>query len=83
MKRIVGIFEYFKSVQPELKIELHTNGGIGSTETWKQLASLVHFSRFGIDGLEETNHLYRRGVKWSSLMNNINMFIHRYIKFII
>ena len=72
---LVQIFEFFKKMNPALKIELHTNGGIGSSETWSQLASLVHFCRFGIDGLEDTNHIYRRGVKWNRLLENVRTFI--------
>jgi MoaA/NifB/PqqE/SkfB family radical SAM enzyme len=30
---------------------------------------------FAIDGLEDTNHLYRRNVKWSKLMENVCGFI--------
>ena len=29
---------------------------------------------FAIDGLEDTNHLYRRNVRWSKLMENIKAF---------
>jgi MoaA/NifB/PqqE/SkfB family radical SAM enzyme len=72
---IVEIFRYFKEVNPQIEIELHTNGGIGSSETWKQLAQLVRFCRFGIDGLEDTNHVYRRGVKWDVLQKNVADFI--------
>jgi MoaA/NifB/PqqE/SkfB family radical SAM enzyme len=72
---LVEIFEYLKSVHPKLRIELHTNGGIGNDSSWQKLASLVEFCRFGIDGLEDTNHIYRKGVHWARLMNNINKFI--------
>jgi hypothetical protein len=30
---------------------------------------------FGIDGLEDTNHIYRRGVKWERLQNNFREYI--------
>jgi MoaA/NifB/PqqE/SkfB family radical SAM enzyme len=72
---IVEIFEYFKSINSNLRIELHTNGGVGSQETWLKLAELVAFCRFGIDGLSDTNHIYRKGVSWNNLMNNVKTFI--------
>lgn len=72
---LVQIFEFFKQINPNLRIELHTNGGIGSREIWQKLAKLVSFCRFGIDGLEDTNHIYRRGVKWARLMENVRTFI--------
>ena len=30
---------------------------------------------FGIDGLEDTNHIYRRGVKWERLQDNFREYI--------
>lgn len=72
---LLPILIWFKEQNPKLQIELHTNGGVGSSETWKALAGLVSFCRFGIDGLEDTNHIYRRGVRWNSLMQNIEHFI--------
>ena len=34
----------------------------------------MDFARFGIDGLADTNHLYRRGVEWERLMENVRAF---------
>jgi MoaA/NifB/PqqE/SkfB family radical SAM enzyme len=60
-----------------VKIVIHTNGGIGKKSTFKNLASknLVDSIAFGIDGLENTNHLYRRNVKWDRLIDNVTEFI--------
>ena len=52
-----------------------TNGGARNTEFWKTLAELKVNVTFSIDGLEDTNHLYRRNVKWDNLMRNVNAFI--------
>ena len=30
---------------------------------------------FGIDGLEDTNHIYRKNVKWKKLEENIKIYI--------
>lgn len=61
------------------EISIYTNGGIRNDKFWKTLAGLldprVDYVGFGIDGLEDTNHLYRRNVKWEKLMNNIKVFI--------
>ncbi len=72
---VVQIFEYFKLTNPNLRIELHTNGGVGNANTWIQLAKTVHFCRFGIDGLKDTNHIYRRGVNWQNLLKNVKIFV--------
>ena len=34
-----------------------------------------HYLRFGIDGLEDTNHLYRRGADWKTVMRSAAAFI--------
>lgn len=52
-----------------------TNGSIGRLETYKRLAQLGTKITFGIDGLEDTNHLYRQGVKWHYLMDRVKHFI--------
>lgn len=67
--------EHVRSVLPNVKIGIHTNGAIGSTGTFAKLANLVDFIAFGIDGLENTNHIYRRNVNWQKLMSNAKAFI--------
>lgn len=63
-------------------IDINTNGGIKNEEFWKELALLLknNFKNyrvvFSIDGLEDTNHLYRRNVKWEKLMSNVKTFIN-------
>jgi MoaA/NifB/PqqE/SkfB family radical SAM enzyme len=58
---------------------LHTNGGAKSAEWWSELGRILPqgkgYVRFGIDGLETTNHLYRRNTKWDTVMRNVKAFI--------
>ena len=56
-------------------VALHTNGGLQSPKYWSKLAKHVDWCAFAIDGLEDTNHLYRRNVKWSKVINNAKAFI--------
>lgn len=59
-------------------VKLMTNGGLRNADYWKKLASFGKDRLqvvFGIDGLEDTNHLYRRNVRWDVLMENTNSFI--------
>lgn len=69
------IFKYLKEVNPTMGIGMITNGGARNTDFWKTLAGLKVGVTFSIDGLEDTNHLYRRNVKWDRLMKNVNAFI--------
>ena len=54
---------------------LVTNGGIGNRNAWKSLAEKGVVVQFSIDGLEDTNHLYRQDVKWSKIMERVGWFI--------
>jgi MoaA/NifB/PqqE/SkfB family radical SAM enzyme len=60
-------------------ITIHTNGGLGTQ--WKELAEVMQkfpepsHVTFSIDGLEDTNHLYRRGVLWDKIMTNAQTYI--------
>ena len=57
------------------QISIATNGGIGRIDDYVRLADIGTHITFGIDGLEDTNHLYRQGVKWNNLMKRVETFI--------
>ncbi len=58
---------------------MNTNGSIGNVDQWRRMAGVMtkmeDYVVFSIDGLEDTNDLYRRGTKWSSIMRNAQAFI--------
>lgn len=64
------VFEYVK-----VKQTIHTNGGIQNESFWERLGELDVRVVFGIDGLEDTNHIYRKNVRWDKLMRNAQAFI--------
>lgn len=57
------------------RIALHTNGGTRDKEFWTDLGKMGIRVVFAIDGLEDTNHIYRVGVQWDRLMENVTTFI--------
>ena len=71
------IIEYFHINNKDIKIKIHTNGGARNVEFWEKLGILSKNSNgniiviFSIDGLEDTNHIYRRNVKWEKLIENV------------
>lgn len=71
----IDIFGYLKKLNPRIDIIMHTNGGVRNEDFWKNLAELDVRVTFSIDGLADTNHLYRRNVKWDKLMFNVKTFI--------
>lgn len=71
------IVEYFYNNNNDIKIEIHTNGGARNVEFWSRMGKLSKIAKdnilviFSVDGLEDTNHIYRRNVKWGKLVENI------------
>tara|TARA_Y100000114_G_C11733046_1_gene314664 strand:- start:319 stop:1326 length:1008 start_codon:yes stop_codon:yes gene_type:complete len=75
------ICEYLFSMQNDLTITIATNGGLKTPAYWRKLGKLFYKygnkSRvtFGIDGLEDTNHIYRVNVNFQKVMDNAQSFI--------
>lgn len=83
---LIPIVEYLhsKSTGNNL-LEIHTNGGLRNTKFWEDLGRLTkEFKKknftlrvtFAIDGLEDTNHIYRVGVSYREVIDNLKTFIH-------
>lgn len=72
----IKIFEYFRKINPDIYLSMNTNGGARKPEFWERLASLVNHVTFSIDGLEDTNSVYRKGVSWYNIINNVKGFIN-------
>lgn len=74
------MLETFCSVHPDAVIFITTNGGWQTPEYWKRLATVLsensYFHRidFNIDGLADTNHLFRRGTNFNTIMENLAAF---------
>ena len=75
----IEVFRYLREHGPQLNLCLHSNGSARRPEWWRELAGIMkqgpHYLRFGIDGLEDTNHLYRRGTDWKTVMRSAEAFI--------
>jgi len=75
----LAVFRYLRRCNPKLNLCMHTNGSARRPEWWRELAEAMrggpHYLRFGIDGLADTNHLYRRGAQWDIVMRSARAFI--------
>lgn len=75
----MDIYSYFRKINPEIVLGMNTNGAIQSTFFWHALGSLFNkpndYCVFSIDGLEDTNQVYRKNVNWKKLMSNAQAFI--------
>jgi MoaA/NifB/PqqE/SkfB family radical SAM enzyme len=67
--------EYIRECVPHIILSITTNGGARKPEWWERLAQVVSFVNFSVDGLEDTNHLYRQGVVWKNVEENMQAFI--------
>jgi len=71
----VDIIRHFRDHNPNLTIEISTNGSARNAEFWKSLAKLGTQVLFCLDGLEDTHHLYRQNTKWSTIIKNAKTYI--------
>lgn len=83
-KDLYDICKYIFENAPYCSVMVHTNGGARDAVFWKDMGKLFFkygkrkYSNsqitFSIDGLQDTNHLYRRNVKWDKLMENVKAY---------
>ena len=74
----LDILRDFRRKSPTLWLYFHTNGGIHSADYWAKIAHIMAgYGQidFGIDGLEDTLHLYRKNVKYKKVIENATAFI--------
>ena len=74
----LDILRDFRRKSPTLWLYMHTNGGAHDPEYWAEIAKIMNgYGQidFGIDGLEDTLHIYRRNVKYQRVIDNACAFI--------
>ena len=78
-KHTLDIYGHFRKVNPNIVLGMNTNGALQTTFWWHQLGQMFNqpqdYVVFSIDGLESTNHVYRKNVVWFKLMANAEAFI--------
>jgi len=77
-KDTLEIFEYIRSNNAKMQLSFHTNASAKTPEWWSRLPAAMgksHYVVFSVDGLEDTNHLYRQGTVWKKIMENAAAFI--------
>lgn len=85
---LLKVLKYFRSHSPDIIQQVRTNGGMRGPKFWGEVGEFYSecpeshdnnlFSRAGVvwsvDGLEDTNHIYRRGVKWEKVWANMKAY---------
>ena len=78
-KDLHEIVEYAYSKNENTIITIATNGGLKTTEWWakfgKMMSSKKHHVVFGLDGLEDTHHIYRQRTNFNKVISNAKTFI--------
>lgn len=72
------VFGYFRQHNERMWLSMNTNAGAKDELWWRELARV--FGRhgaviFSVDGLSDTNHLYRQNVRWDNVERNMRAFI--------
>ena len=72
------IFRYFREHNDKMWLSMNTNAGAKDETWWRELAQV--YGRMGtvifsVDGLSDTNHLYRQNVVWANVERNMRAFI--------
>lgn len=82
-KDCLEIFQYMRENNSEhLSLTLHTNGSARNPDWWYKLGLTMNqntgyrndYCVFSIDGLADTNHLYRRNTNFAKIMENVKAF---------
>jgi MoaA/NifB/PqqE/SkfB family radical SAM enzyme len=83
----LSILEVLKQRHPHSTTEFYSNGGVRDQSWWQDLGQLLNsrisdnhyrssdLAIFSVDGLEDTNHIYRRKTQFSKIMANAEAFI--------
>lgn len=78
-KYTLNIYREFRELNKNIVLGMNTNGALQNTLWWHELGRILNQSQdyvvFSIDGLEDTNSVYRKNVSWSKLMHNVEAFI--------
>lgn len=75
----IDIYKHFRRINPSISLGMNSNGGLRTTAWWSELGTILNQPKdyvvFSIDGLEDTNHIYRVNVNWSKVIENAKAFI--------
>jgi MoaA/NifB/PqqE/SkfB family radical SAM enzyme len=71
------IYSYLRENNSDLYLHMTTNGGARNSAWWVELAKIMGKKgrvTFSVDGLEDTNHLYRINVDWDRVENSMESY---------
>ena len=73
------IFRYFRKINNNIALVMHSNASLRTKKWWRELGSILSqpndYCVFSIDGLKDTNHIYRVGTDFDKIRDNAINFI--------
>lgn len=72
------IFSYVREVNSNVRLAIHTNGGMRNSDWWKKLAKVLGKNSevvFAVDGLKDTHTLYRKNTNFDKIISNLTAFV--------
>lgn len=78
-KDTLEIFKYFRLHNATMWLSMNTNAGARNEAWWAELAKTYGRNGaviFSVDGLKDTNHIYRQGVSWDAVRQSMQAFIN-------
>jgi MoaA/NifB/PqqE/SkfB family radical SAM enzyme len=78
--QFLEFLDYASELNRSYHVIIHTNSSLRNQNYWKKLANILkkhkdHDVLFSLDGLEDTNHIYRQNTNWIKIMENAEAFI--------
>lgn len=76
--RVIEISKWF--LNKEARVHISTNASLREPLLWEELGKISYktgrlYIQFAVDGLEDTNHLYRVNTDFNKIMKNIDAFV--------
>ena len=69
---LISILKHFRSINPNVRFQMHTNASGRDATFWRELGEIFSVNNstlvFSVDGLEDTNWIYRKGTHWDKIM---------------
>jgi MoaA/NifB/PqqE/SkfB family radical SAM enzyme len=71
----LAVVEYLRAGNKGVQLQVNSHGSTRSIDWWRDLGAVGVRCHFSIDGLKDTNHVYRRGTHWDAIIRNVRAFI--------
>lgn len=76
---LLEILRYLKSVKKDIVLGLNTNASLKTKDWFAELGNILSgpldYVVFSIDGLADTNHIYRQNTNFDKIMENASAYI--------